>query len=186
MASQVPWFEQLAQFKIPWRSRGSQDSWDLGIRNLSFKVRSGQMLAIIGSAGTTETIRGQWLFSPTIQNSLQSWILHVELWTKKVTWLRSQALSRADVGSNAPSCTHQLLDVAAAVYLSESPGSLQLWPPCLLAVHSGLRQYPSSFRTQCSFQRLPQAQEPAQPESGHGQTMTRQVQVTTVPSTVLA
>ncbi|XP_032764563.1 ATP-binding cassette sub-family G member 8 isoform X1 [Rattus rattus] len=51
MASQVPWFEQLAQFKIPWRSRGSQDSWDLGIRNLSFKVRSGQMLAIIGSAG---------------------------------------------------------------------------------------------------------------------------------------
>ncbi|EDM02693.1 ATP-binding cassette, sub-family G (WHITE), member 8, isoform CRA_b, partial [Rattus norvegicus] len=37
MASQVPWFEQLAQFKLPWRSRGSQDSWDLGIRNLSFK-----------------------------------------------------------------------------------------------------------------------------------------------------
>ncbi|XP_037053871.1 ATP-binding cassette sub-family G member 8 isoform X1 [Peromyscus leucopus] len=51
IASQVPWFEQLAQFKIPWRSHGNQDSCDLGIQNLSFKVRSGQMLAIIGSSG---------------------------------------------------------------------------------------------------------------------------------------
>ncbi|XP_062934937.1 ATP-binding cassette sub-family G member 8 [Cynocephalus volans] len=51
MASQVPWFEQLAQFKMPWTSRNSQDSCDLGIKNLSFKVRSGQMLAIIGSSG---------------------------------------------------------------------------------------------------------------------------------------
>ncbi|XP_031211409.1 ATP-binding cassette sub-family G member 8 isoform X2 [Mastomys coucha] len=51
IASQVPWFEQLAQFKIPWRAHSSQDACELGIRNLSFKVRSGQMLAIIGSAG---------------------------------------------------------------------------------------------------------------------------------------
>ncbi|XP_029414478.1 ATP-binding cassette sub-family G member 8 isoform X2 [Nannospalax galili] len=51
MASQVPWFEQLAQFKIPWMSHASQDACDLGIQNLSFKVRSGQMLAIIGSSG---------------------------------------------------------------------------------------------------------------------------------------
>ncbi|XP_077885409.1 ATP-binding cassette sub-family G member 8 isoform X4 [Ictidomys tridecemlineatus] len=51
MASQVPWFKQLAQFKIPWLSHGSQDSRELGIQNLSFKVRSGQMLAIIGSSG---------------------------------------------------------------------------------------------------------------------------------------
>ncbi|XP_055475013.1 ATP-binding cassette sub-family G member 8 isoform X2 [Psammomys obesus] len=51
IASQVPWFEQLAQFKIPWRSHSSQDKCDLGIQNLSFKVRSGQMLAIIGSSG---------------------------------------------------------------------------------------------------------------------------------------
>ncbi|XP_006986576.1 ATP-binding cassette sub-family G member 8 isoform X2 [Peromyscus maniculatus bairdii] len=51
IASQVPWFEQLAQFKIPWRSHSNQDSCDLGIQNLSFKVRSGQMLAIIGSSG---------------------------------------------------------------------------------------------------------------------------------------
>nr|XP_044993617.1 ATP-binding cassette sub-family G member 8 isoform X2 [Jaculus jaculus] len=51
LASQVPWFEQLAQFKIPWLSRDTKDSSELGIQNLSFKVRSGQMLAIIGSSG---------------------------------------------------------------------------------------------------------------------------------------
>ncbi|XP_004447360.1 ATP-binding cassette sub-family G member 8 isoform X2 [Dasypus novemcinctus] len=51
MASQVPWFNQLAQFKMPWTSHNSQDSCELGIQNLSFKVRSGQMLAIIGSSG---------------------------------------------------------------------------------------------------------------------------------------
>ncbi|KAK1333110.1 hypothetical protein QTO34_006646 [Cnephaeus nilssonii] len=49
VASQVPWFEQLAQFKMPWASH--KDSCELGIQNLSFKVRSGQMLAIIGSSG---------------------------------------------------------------------------------------------------------------------------------------
>ncbi|XP_008056300.1 ATP-binding cassette sub-family G member 8 [Carlito syrichta] len=49
--SQMPWFEKLAQFKIPWTSHGSQDSSELGIQNLNFRVRSGQMLAIIGSAG---------------------------------------------------------------------------------------------------------------------------------------
>ncbi|XP_037663118.1 ATP-binding cassette sub-family G member 8 isoform X2 [Choloepus didactylus] len=51
MASQMPWFKQLAQFKMPWTSRSSQDLCELGIQNLSFKVRSGQMLAIIGSSG---------------------------------------------------------------------------------------------------------------------------------------
>ncbi|XP_069349931.1 ATP-binding cassette sub-family G member 8 isoform X1 [Eulemur rufifrons] len=51
MASQVSWFEQLVQFKMPWTSRHSQDSYELGIRNLNFRVRSGQMLAIIGSSG---------------------------------------------------------------------------------------------------------------------------------------
>lgn len=58
IASQVPWFEQLAQFKIPWRAHSSQDACELGIRNLSFKVRSGQMLAIIGSAGTNRGCQG--------------------------------------------------------------------------------------------------------------------------------
>lgn len=51
-ASQVPWFQQLAQFKMPWTSH--KDSCEPGIQNLSFKVRSGQMLAIIGSSGTTK------------------------------------------------------------------------------------------------------------------------------------
>ncbi|XP_036119154.1 ATP-binding cassette sub-family G member 8 [Molossus molossus] len=49
VASQVPWFEQLAQFKMPWTSH--KDACELGIQNLSFKVKSGQMLAIIGSSG---------------------------------------------------------------------------------------------------------------------------------------
>ncbi|XP_034808928.2 ATP-binding cassette sub-family G member 8 isoform X2 [Pan paniscus] len=51
LASQVPWFEQLAQFKMPWTSPSCQNSCELGIQNLSFRVRSGQMLAIIGSSG---------------------------------------------------------------------------------------------------------------------------------------
>nr|XP_020144180.1 ATP-binding cassette sub-family G member 8 isoform X2 [Microcebus murinus] len=51
MASQVSWFKQLAQFKRPRTYRISQDSCELGIQNLSFRVRSGQMLAIIGSSG---------------------------------------------------------------------------------------------------------------------------------------
>lgn len=49
MDSQVPWFKKLAQFKMPWTSHKA--SFELGIQNLSFKVRSGQMLAIIGSSG---------------------------------------------------------------------------------------------------------------------------------------
>ncbi|XP_064220114.1 ATP-binding cassette sub-family G member 8 isoform X2 [Aotus nancymaae] len=51
MASQFSWFEHLAQFKIPWTSHSRGSSCELGIQNLSFKVRSGQMLAIIGSSG---------------------------------------------------------------------------------------------------------------------------------------
>ncbi|KAJ1077992.1 hypothetical protein K5549_011319 [Capra hircus] len=48
-ASQVPWFKQLAHFKMPWTSH--KDSCEQGIQNLSFKMRSGQMLAVIGSSG---------------------------------------------------------------------------------------------------------------------------------------
>ncbi|KAL2773858.1 ATP-binding cassette sub-family G member 8 isoform 1, partial [Daubentonia madagascariensis] len=51
VASQVSWFEQLVQFKMPWTSCNNQNSCELGIQNLNFKVRSGQMLAIIGSSG---------------------------------------------------------------------------------------------------------------------------------------
>uniref|UniRef100_G3T259 ATP binding cassette subfamily G member 8 n=1 Tax=Loxodonta africana TaxID=9785 RepID=G3T259_LOXAF len=42
LASQVPWFENLAQLRVPWKSHHSQDSYELGIQNLSFKVRSGR------------------------------------------------------------------------------------------------------------------------------------------------
>ncbi|XP_057414311.1 ATP-binding cassette sub-family G member 8 isoform X2 [Balaenoptera acutorostrata] len=49
IASQVPWFKQLSHFRMPWTSH--KDSCELGIQNLSFKVRSGQMLAVIGSSG---------------------------------------------------------------------------------------------------------------------------------------
>lgn len=43
---QVPWFKQLAHFKMPWTSH--KDSCEQGIQNLSFKMRSGQMLAVMG------------------------------------------------------------------------------------------------------------------------------------------
>ena len=52
IASQVPWFKQLSHFRMPWTSH--KDSCELGIQNLSFKVRSGQMLAVIGSSGTNK------------------------------------------------------------------------------------------------------------------------------------
>ena len=52
MASQVPWFKELAHFKMPWTSH--KDSCEQGIQNLSFKMRSGQMLAVIGSSGETK------------------------------------------------------------------------------------------------------------------------------------
>ncbi|XP_053444672.1 ATP-binding cassette sub-family G member 8 isoform X3 [Nycticebus coucang] len=51
VASQMSWLEQLVQFKMPWTSHNSQDSCELGIQNLNLKVRSGQMLAIIGNSG---------------------------------------------------------------------------------------------------------------------------------------
>lgn len=69
MASQVPWFERLAQFKVPWMFHKNHDSGELGIQNLSFRVRSGQMLAIIGSSGTTGGRQGRgWFLSSGMQN----------------------------------------------------------------------------------------------------------------------
>ncbi|KAF3826818.1 hypothetical protein GH733_009343 [Mirounga leonina] len=60
MDSQVPWFKKLAQFKMPWTSHKA--SCELGIQNLSFKVRSGQMLAIIGSSGRPPQLCSQDVF----------------------------------------------------------------------------------------------------------------------------
>lgn len=49
-AAQIPWYERLAEFKLPWGVSGSKQK---AISNLSLRVRSGQMLAIIGSSGAT-------------------------------------------------------------------------------------------------------------------------------------
>ncbi|KAM9061902.1 ATP-binding cassette sub-family G member 8 [Sarcophilus harrisii] len=50
-ASQVPWYEQLIEFKMPCLRNQGRDSLVPVIQNLNLKVRSGQMLAIIGSSG---------------------------------------------------------------------------------------------------------------------------------------
>lgn len=51
-AAQIPWYERLAEFKMPWGVSGSKQK---AISNLSLRVRSGQMLAIIGSSGCGKT-----------------------------------------------------------------------------------------------------------------------------------
>ncbi|XP_020856961.1 ATP-binding cassette sub-family G member 8 [Phascolarctos cinereus] len=50
-ASHMPWYEQLTEFKMPYLWNRGQDSPVLVIQNLNLKVRSGQMLAIMGSSG---------------------------------------------------------------------------------------------------------------------------------------
>lgn len=47
-AAQIPWYERLAEFKVPWGVSGNRQK---AISSLSLRVRSGQMLAIIGSSG---------------------------------------------------------------------------------------------------------------------------------------
>uniref|UniRef100_H3CPU7 ATP-binding cassette, sub-family G (WHITE), member 8 n=1 Tax=Tetraodon nigroviridis TaxID=99883 RepID=H3CPU7_TETNG len=51
-AAQIPWYERLAEFKVPWGVNGSKQK---AISNLSLRVRSGQMLALIGSSGCGKT-----------------------------------------------------------------------------------------------------------------------------------
>ncbi|XP_043843191.1 ATP-binding cassette sub-family G member 8 isoform X2 [Dromiciops gliroides] len=50
-ASQVPWYEQLTEFRMPCLWNRGQDFPVPVIQNLNLKVRSGQMLAIMGSSG---------------------------------------------------------------------------------------------------------------------------------------
>ncbi|MBN3294206.1 ABCG8 protein, partial [Polypterus senegalus] len=52
MAAQVPWYEKLAEFRMPWEM-GRDDVSVIG--NLNLKVQSGQMLAVIGSSGCGKT-----------------------------------------------------------------------------------------------------------------------------------
>ncbi|XP_017287221.1 ATP-binding cassette sub-family G member 8 [Kryptolebias marmoratus] len=51
-AAQIPWYERLSEFKLPWEIRGNKQ---MAINNLSLRVRSGQMLALIGSSGCGKT-----------------------------------------------------------------------------------------------------------------------------------
>ncbi|XP_019947025.2 ATP-binding cassette sub-family G member 8 [Paralichthys olivaceus] len=51
-AAQIPWYERLSEFKLPWEVKGNKQT---AINKLSLRVRSGQMLAIIGSSGCGKT-----------------------------------------------------------------------------------------------------------------------------------
>ncbi|XP_010887068.1 ATP-binding cassette sub-family G member 8 [Esox lucius] len=51
-AAQIPWYEKLSEFKMPWEMKGDKQT---AINKLSLRVHSGQMLAIIGSSGCGKT-----------------------------------------------------------------------------------------------------------------------------------
>ncbi|XP_008426942.1 ATP-binding cassette sub-family G member 8 [Poecilia reticulata] len=51
-SAQIPWYEKLSEFKLPWEVKGNKQT---AINNLSLRVRSGQMLAVIGSSGCGKT-----------------------------------------------------------------------------------------------------------------------------------
>ncbi|KAJ6666944.1 hypothetical protein lerEdw1_018946 [Lerista edwardsae] len=53
--SQIPWYEKLAQLKMPWACGTDSNSHVAAIQNLSFTVRSGQMLALIESSACGKT-----------------------------------------------------------------------------------------------------------------------------------
>ncbi|XP_039553971.1 ATP-binding cassette sub-family G member 8 isoform X2 [Passer montanus] len=54
-ASLIPWYENLAQMKMPWTWKSDPHSHVTVIQNLNLKVRSGQMLAIIGTTAGGKT-----------------------------------------------------------------------------------------------------------------------------------
>ncbi|XP_068184389.1 ATP-binding cassette sub-family G member 8 [Antennarius striatus] len=51
-SAQIPWYEKLSEFKLPWEINGNKQK---AINNLSLRVHSGQMLALIGSSGCGKT-----------------------------------------------------------------------------------------------------------------------------------
>uniref|UniRef100_A0A673BSB5 ATP-binding cassette sub-family G member 8 n=2 Tax=Sphaeramia orbicularis TaxID=375764 RepID=A0A673BSB5_9TELE len=51
-AAQIPWYERLSEFKLPWEINGNKQT---AINKLSLRVHSGQMLAVIGSSGCGKT-----------------------------------------------------------------------------------------------------------------------------------
>lgn len=51
-AAQIPWYERLSEFKLPWEIKGNKMT---AINKLSLRMCSGQMLAVIGSSGCGKT-----------------------------------------------------------------------------------------------------------------------------------
>ncbi|XP_066534961.1 ATP-binding cassette sub-family G member 8 [Hoplias malabaricus] len=51
-AAQIPWYERLSEFKMPWEVQGNKQT---AIKDLNLRVHSGQMLALIGSSGCGKT-----------------------------------------------------------------------------------------------------------------------------------
>ncbi|XP_040207471.1 ATP-binding cassette sub-family G member 8 [Rana temporaria] len=53
LSAQIPWYEKLAEFKMPWDwNKGSETA---AMTNLNVRVSSGQMLAVIGNSGCGRT-----------------------------------------------------------------------------------------------------------------------------------
>lgn len=115
---------------MPWTSH--KDACELGIQNLSFRVRSGQMLAIIGSSGTARGGRGAvgcrmvpWTDAVLTERFTDQWT--------PAECLRAQVLGQTDLGSNlGPPLTslRQLLRVAGV----DSRLCLLKLPPELLSI----------------------------------------------------
>ncbi|XP_042322999.1 ATP-binding cassette sub-family G member 8 [Sceloporus undulatus] len=55
VAPQIPWFEKLAELEMPWTCATDNESHRVAIQNLNFKVKSGQMLALIESSACGKT-----------------------------------------------------------------------------------------------------------------------------------
>ncbi|XP_041063337.1 ATP-binding cassette sub-family G member 8 [Carcharodon carcharias] len=54
-AAQIPWYEKLAELQMPWQWNLNPNGQTIALKNLNLKVRSGQMLAVIGSSGCGKT-----------------------------------------------------------------------------------------------------------------------------------